>query len=89
MQFPQVLKFAGLRRPSQISPKNAEHGSYVRASVSFLFQWAAVASQLVLGPPEDFDYDGETCIKHLLEPSADSRGQDPLDDLYRDEEVLG
>ena len=54
------------------------------AKAGRLFQWAAVASQLVLDPPEDFDYDGETCIKHLLEPSANSRGQDPLDELYED-----
>ena len=52
-----------------------------------LFQWAAVASQLVLDPPEDFDYDEETCIKHLLEPSANRLRQDPLDELYK--EVLG
>jgi hypothetical protein len=47
-----------------------------------LFQWAAVACQIVLDPPEDFYYDGETCIKHLLEPSTNPRGQDPLDELY-------
>jgi hypothetical protein len=51
------------------------------------FQWAAVASELVLDPPEDFQFDGEACIKHLLEPSTNPRGQDPLDELY--EEVLG
>jgi hypothetical protein len=52
-----------------------------------LFQWAAVASLLVLDPPEDFDFDEETCIKHLLKPSSNPRGQDPLDELYK--EVLG
>ena len=57
------------------------------AKAGRLFQWAAVASQLVLDPPEDFDYDGETCIRHLLKPSGNSRGQGPLDELY--EEVLG
>jgi hypothetical protein len=51
------------------------------------FQWAAVASELVLHPPEDFGFDEEACIKHLLEPSTNPRGQDPLDELY--EEVLG
>jgi hypothetical protein len=51
-----------------------------------LFQWAAVASQLILDPPERFDYSEETCIKHLLEPSTNRRGQDLLDELY--EEVL-
>jgi hypothetical protein len=49
-----------------------------------LFQWAAVASQLILDPPEHFDYDEETCIKHLLKPSTKRRGRDPLDELYID-----
>jgi hypothetical protein len=49
-----------------------------------LFQWAAVASQLILDPPARFDYSGETCIKHLLEPSTNRRGQDLLDELYKD-----
>ncbi len=49
-----------------------------------LFQWAAVASQLNLDPPERFDYSEETCIKHLLEPSTNLRGQDLLDGLYKD-----
>ena len=65
-------------------------GDYVEAlaeKAGGLFQWAAVASQLVLDPPEDFNFDEETCIKHLLGPSTNPRGQDPLDELYR--EVLG
>ena len=49
-----------------------------------LFQWAAVASQLVLDPPERFDYSEEMCIKHLLEPSTNRRGQDLLDGLYKE-----
>jgi hypothetical protein len=60
-------------------------GSYVEAlavKAGKLFQWAAVACQLVLNPPEDFYYDEETCIKHLLEPRTNPRGQDPLDELY-------
>jgi hypothetical protein len=52
-----------------------------------LFQWAAVASQLILDPPERYDYSEESCIKHLLEPSTDRQGQDLLDELYKD--VLG
>jgi hypothetical protein len=52
-----------------------------------LFQWAAVACQLVLDPPEDFKFDDQACIKHLLQPSTNPRGQDPLDELYK--EVLG
>ena len=65
-------------------------GDYIEAlaaKAGRLFQWAAVASQLVLDPPEDFNYDEETCIKHLLESSINRRGQDPLDELYN--EVLG
>ena len=62
-----------------------EFGDYVEAlavKAEGLFQWAAVASQLVLDPPARFDYSGETCIKHLLETSTNRRGQDLLDDLY-------
>jgi hypothetical protein len=65
-------------------------GGYVEAlavKAGKLFQWAAVACQLVLDPPEDFDFDEEACIKHLLEPGTSPRGQDPLDKLYKD--VLG
>jgi NACHT domain len=49
-----------------------------------LFQWAAVASQLILRPTARFGYSKEKCIKHLLEPSTNRRGQDLLDDLYKD-----
>ena len=49
-----------------------------------LFQWAAVACQFVLDPPERFYYDEKTCIKHLLEPSSNRRGLDPLDELYKE-----
>ncbi len=49
-----------------------------------LFQWAAVASELVLDPPVQFDYNGETCIKYLLGPSTNHSEQDPLDKLYKD-----
>ena len=65
-------------------------GDYVEAlaaKAGRLFQWAAVACQLVLDPPEDFNYDEEACIKHLLEPNTNPHGQDPLDELYK--EVLG
>jgi hypothetical protein len=49
-----------------------------------LFQWAAVASQLILDPPARFGYSNEKCIKHLLEPSTKRHGQDLLDGLYKD-----
>ena len=49
-----------------------------------LFQWAAVASQFILDPPARFDYNEETCIKHLLEPNTIRHGQDLLDELYKE-----
>jgi hypothetical protein len=49
-----------------------------------LFQWAAVASQLIQDPLGSFDYSEETCIKHLLELSTKRHGQDPLDELYKE-----
>jgi hypothetical protein len=49
-----------------------------------LFQWAAVASQLILDPPARLRYSQEKCIKHLLEPSTDRHGQDLLDGLYKE-----
>ena len=48
-----------------------------------LFQWAAVASQLILRLPGRFGFSKEKCIKHLLEPSTNRRGQDLLDELYK------
>ena len=62
-------------------------GDYVEAlavKAEGLYQWAAVASQLVLDPPERFDYDEETCIKYLSEPNKNGRGEDPLDELYKE-----
>ena len=59
-----ILTFLRAKLPTD------KFGGYVgalAAKAEGLFQWAAVASQLVLDPPEDFDYDEETCIKHLLE----------------------
>jgi NACHT domain len=48
------------------------------------FQWAAVASQLILKPPARFDYSKKKCISHLLERSSDRHGQDLLDGLYKE-----
>ena len=62
-------------------------GGYIEAlaaKAEGLFQWAAVASQLILDPPERFDYSQETCIKHLLKPSINRLGQDLLDELYQE-----
>ena len=49
-----------------------------------LFQWAAVASQLIIDPPPRFRYSSEKCINHLLESSTNRHGQDLLDELYKD-----
>jgi len=49
-----------------------------------LFQWAAVASQLIRDPPARFGYSKEKCIKHLLEPSTNRHGQHLLDGLYKE-----
>ncbi len=65
-------------------------GGYIEAlavKAEGLFQWAAVASELILDPPEDFDYSGEKCVEHLLEPRTNRSGRDPLDDIYKT--VLG
>ena len=49
-----------------------------------LFQWAAVASQLILDPPARFGYSKKKCINHLLEPSTNPHGRDLLDGLYKE-----
>jgi hypothetical protein len=62
-------------------------GNYVEAlavKAEGLFQWAAVACQLVLDPPERFLYDEKTCIEHLLESGSNRSGLDKLDELYKE-----
>ena len=62
-------------------------GGYIKAlavKAEGLFQWAAVASQLVLDPPARFGFSQERCIKHLLEPSTNRHRQGLLDKLYKD-----
>src|SRR6266436_2089933 len=62
-------------------------GGYVEAlavKAEGLFQWAAVASELILDPPARFVYDEESCIKYLLGSSTNRSGQDPLDKLYKE-----
>ena len=49
-----------------------------------LFQWAAVASQLILDPPARFGHNKEKCINRLLEPSKKRRGSNLLDELYKE-----
>jgi hypothetical protein len=76
-----ILAFFQQRLPSN------KFGPYLKAlaeKAEELFQWAAVACQLIINPPARFGYSSERCIKHLLEPSSNRRGQDPLDELYND-----
>ena len=76
-----ILTFLQEKLPSE------KFGDYVEALTvkeGGLFQWAAVAGEFVLDPPERFGYNGETCIKHLLKPSTNRRGQDMLDKLYKE-----
>ena len=64
-----------------------EFGDYIEplaVKAEGLFQWAAVASQLILDPPARFGYSKKKCIKHLLESSTNRRGQDLLDELYKE-----
>ena len=76
-----ILAFLRRKLPSD------KFGGYVEAlavRAEGLFQWAAVACELVVDPPERFYYDEETCIKHLSEPNSNRRGLDQLDELYKD-----
>ena len=60
------------------------HGEALATKAEGLFQWAAVASQFILDPPGRFGYSKKKCINHLLKPSTNRDGQDPLDELYKD-----
>jgi hypothetical protein len=76
-----ILAFFQQRLPSN------EFRHYVEAlavKAEGLFQWAAVASRLILDPPARFGYSKEKCTKHLLEPSTNRHGQDLLDGLYKE-----
>jgi hypothetical protein len=76
-----ILTFLQGKLPSD------KFGDYVEAlavKAEGLFQWADVASQLILDPPARFGYSNEKCINHLLEPSTKRHGQDLLDGLYKE-----
>src|SRR6266702_683619 len=60
------------------------YGDALAGRAEGLFQWAAVASQFILDPPGRFGYNKEKCISHLLDPSTNRSGQDPLDALYKE-----
>jgi hypothetical protein len=74
-----ILAFFRERLPSNQFRHYAEA---LAVKAEGLFQWAAVASQLILDPPAPFGYSKERCTKHLLEPSTNRHGQDLLDGLY-------
>jgi hypothetical protein len=76
-----ILAFFQQRLPSN------EFKHYVEAlavKAEGLFQWAAVAHQLILDPPARFGYSQEKCTKHLLQPSTSRHGQDLLEGLYKE-----
>jgi hypothetical protein len=76
-----ILAFFRQKLPSN------EFKHYVKAlavNAEGLFQWAAVASQLILDPPARLGYSKEKCIKHILESSTNRHGQDLLDELYKE-----
>jgi len=60
------------------------YGHLLADKAEGLFQWAAVASQFILDPPESFGWSKTKCIDHLLKLTTVRRGQDPLDDLYKE-----
>jgi hypothetical protein len=65
-----ILTFFQEKLPSE---KFGDHVEALAVKAEGLFQWAAVASELVLNPAERFDYNRESCIKHLLKPSTNRR----------------
>ena len=79
--YQDILAFFHQRLPSDEFKRYVEP---LAVKAEGLFQWAAVASQLILRPPARFGYSKEKCVKHLLEPSTNRRGQDLLDGLYKD-----
>ncbi len=69
---------------NQLSPEEFNnYGDALAQKAEGLFQWAAVASQFILDPPACFGYSKKKCINHLLKPSPNRGGQDPLDALYK------
>ena len=60
------------------------HGDALTTKAEGLFQWAAVATQIILDPPGRFGYSKKKVISHLLKHSANRDGQDPLDALYKE-----
>ncbi len=76
-----ILAFFQQRLPSN---QFKQYVAALAVKAEGLFQWAAVASELILDPPARFHFSKEKCIKHLSEPSTDRHGLDLLDGLYKD-----
>ncbi len=76
-----ILAFLLERLPSD---EFRTYGNALAIKAEGLFQWAAVASQFILDPPGRFGYSKKKCINHLLKPSTNRDGQDPLDGLYKE-----
>ncbi len=76
-----ILAFLRERLPSD---EFRNYGDALAIKAEGLFQWAAVASQFILDPPGRFGYSKKKCINHLLDPSTNRNGQDPLDALYKE-----
>ncbi len=76
-----ILAFLRERLPSD---EFRNYGDALAIKAEGLFQWAAVASQFILEPPGRFGYSKEKCMNHLLDPSTNRNGQDPLDALYKE-----
>jgi hypothetical protein len=61
-----------------------QYGNALAVKAERLFQWAAVAIQFIIDPPERFSYSKKKCISHLLKLDTSRGGQDPLDELYKE-----
>jgi len=60
------------------------YGNALADRAEGLFQWAVVACELILNPPEFFGFSQKKYMEHLLTLTEDPRGQDPLDELYKE-----
>ncbi|KAH9030641.1 hypothetical protein EDB85DRAFT_2290404 [Lactarius pseudohatsudake] len=60
------------------------YGDELTKRAEGLFTWAAVACGYIIDPPDVFGLSKSKCIKYLLKHTADRRGQDPLDELYKE-----
>ncbi|KAH9019046.1 hypothetical protein EDB84DRAFT_629161 [Lactarius hengduanensis] len=76
-----IVAFLRERLPSD---EFTNHGDALAIKAEGLFQWAAVAGQLILNPPGRFGYSKKKVIRHLLRHGANRDGQDPLDELYKE-----